>query len=191
MTKIKERFVMFIQTQETPNPQTLKFIPGVQVLKEGTLTYHLGEDHSTSPLATSLFNVEGVKGIFLAEKFISITKDPSAEWSVLKPILLATIMDHFVAQKPVIFEEAFSEESTEEESNETIKQIKELIETRVRPAVASDGGDIVYRGFREGIVYVELHGACSGCPSSTITLKGGIENMLKHYIPEVKGVESV
>lgn len=182
---------MFIQTQETPNPQTLKFIPGVQVLKEGTLTYHLGEDCSTSPLAAALLEVEGVKGIFLTENFISVTKDPSAEWSILKPIVLASVMDHFVAQKPVIIEGAFNAYSDNEEDDEAVKQIKELIETRVRPAVANDGGDIIYKGFKDGVVFVELHGACSGCPSSTITLKSGIENMLKHYIPEVKGVESV
>ncbi|AIF81019.1 putative iron-sulfur cluster scaffold, NifU-like protein [endosymbiont of Acanthamoeba sp. UWC8] len=183
---------MFIQTQETPNPQTLKFIPGVQVLKEGTLTYHSGEDCSTSPLAAVLLEIEGVKGIFLTDNFISVTKDPSADWSVLKPIVLASVMDHFVAQKPVIMENAFKAEAGDDgEDNEAVKQIKELIETRVRPAVANDGGDIIYKGFKEGVVYVELHGACSGCPSSTLTLKSGIENMLKHYIPEVKGVESV
>ncbi len=182
---------MFIQTQETPNPQTIKFIPGVQVMKEGTISYNFEEDFSTSPLAAALFGIEGVKGIFLTENFISVTKDPSFDWNILKPIVLASIMDHFVAQKPVILENAFSADVTEEEDSEIVKQIRELIETRVRPAVAGDGGDIVYKGFRDGIVYVELHGACSGCPSSTITLKNGIENMLKHYIPEIEGVESV
>lgn len=182
---------MFIQTQETPNPQTLKFIPGIQVLKSGTLSYNFGEECNTSPLAATLFEVEGVKGVFLAEDFISITKDPDAEWDTLKPLVLTSMMDHFLTKKPIILEEAFTDNQVQEESSETAQEIKNLIETRVRPAVAGDGGDIIYKGFEDGIVYVELHGACSGCPSSTITLKSGIENMLKHYIPEVKGVEAV
>ena len=185
---------MFIQTEETPNPQTLKFNPGVEVLKSGTMNFNKGDDISNSPLAQTIFKNENVDGVFLAQSFISITKAANGDWEVLKPIMIALIMDHFVAGHPVVNESnqnAEAEEQASDNDNEVVKEIKELIETRVRPAVAQDGGDIIFKNFDEGIVYLELHGACSGCPSSTITLKSGIENMLKHYIPEVKSVEAV
>jgi Fe-S cluster biogenesis protein NfuA len=171
----------------------LKFIPGEQVLKSGTITYNKEDDLKGSPLANELFKIEGVNSLFFTENFISVTKDADFSWEVLKPMILACIMDHFVALRPIVMDEDINQLDAiiEEEPSEITEQIKELIETRVRPAVAQDGGDIVYRGFRDGVVYLELHGACSGCPSSSVTLKSGIENMLKHYIPEVKSVESV
>ena len=183
---------MFIQTEATPNPLTLKFIPGVPVMKEGTLFYINAEQAKASPLALSLFAIQGVRAVFFGSDFITITKDEASHWEALKPMLLTGIMDHFVAGKPVVMEKPAGapSEGTGEES-ELVKQIRELIDTRVRPAVAADGGDIIFRGFADGIVSLELHGACSGCPSSTVTLKNGIENMLKHYVPEVVAVEAV
>jgi len=182
---------MFIQTEETPNPQVLKFIPdGKEVLKTG------GEEFKTqkqaaikSPLATQLFEVKGVCSVFLGKDFISITKDSNTQWEALKADIQATIMDFFVSGKEVMFEKNDSDEDGEDD--EITKQIKELIEIKVRPAVAMDGGDIVFHEFKDGIVRLELKGACSGCPSSTITLKNGIENMLKHYVPEVESVEQI
>jgi NFU1 iron-sulfur cluster scaffold homolog, mitochondrial len=183
---------MFIQTEFTPNPLTMKFIPGVPVLAEGTAFYTSADDASASPLAQTLFNVEGVTAIFLGADFITVTRKEDEPWDVLKPLLLTSIMDHFVAGKPVMTETGSKTVSaSDEEDSELVKQIKELIETRVRPAVAQDGGDIIFRGFHDGIVQLELHGSCSGCPSSTVTLKNGIENMLKHYVPEVVAVEAV
>jgi Fe-S cluster biogenesis protein NfuA len=183
---------MFIQTEETPNPLTLKFIPGVEVLKSGTMTFNNIEESQKSPLANSLLKIEGVSGVFLGEDFISITKIEDQNWALLKPAILTEIMDHFVSEKPVVLE-GIENGSSAKLDSEIAKQIKEIIDEKVRPAVAQDGGDIVFRGFDEdtGIVVLEMHGACSGCPSSTITLKSGIENMLKHYIPEVTSVESV
>jgi Fe-S cluster biogenesis protein NfuA len=186
---------MFIQTEATPNPLTLKFIPGVSVLESGTAFFTNAEDAAISPLATELFAVEGVNAVFLGSDFITITKDEASEWNTLKAPLLTSIMDFFVAKKPVMLsgEKAGKPEAASEngEDTELVKQIQELIDTRVRPAVAQDGGDIIFRGFSDGIVSLELHGSCSGCPSSTITLKNGIENMLKHYVPEVIAVEEV
>lgn len=181
---------MFIQTEPTPNPLTLKFIPGVAVMQEGTRFFVSAEEAQRSPLALALFAVSGVTAVFLAADFITITKSADSEWETMKPMLLTAIMDHFVAGRAVMLEEtggpvAFSDD------DELSRQIRELIDTRVRPAVAQDGGDIIFRGFKDGIVSLELHGACSGCPSSTATLKGGIENMLKHYVPEVIAVEAV
>jgi len=185
---------MFIQTESTPNPLTLKFIPGIAVMPQGaqaqTAFYTSAEAAKDSPLAQALFGIDGVSAVFLAADFLSVTRTDSMDWITLKPMLLHTIMDHFVAGRPVIIGKQDAEENTEEDS-EIVAQIKELIETRVRPAVAMDGGDIVYRGFHDGIVQLELHGACSGCPSSSATLKSGIENMLKHYVPEVVSVEAV
>ena len=181
---------MFIQTEPTPNPLTLKFTPGVNVLETGTAFFTTSEDAGVSPLAASLFEVEGVNAIFLGSDFITVTKDEASHWEALKPILLTTIMDHFVSGKPVMISAGQAVVSNAEDSD-LVKQIKELIETRVRPAVAQDGGDIIFKGFADGIVQLELHGSCSGCPSSTITLKNGIENMLKHYVPEVIAVEAV
>lgn len=181
---------MFIQTEATPNPNTLKFIPGVPVMKEGTAFFTAAEEAARSPLARTLFAQADITAVFLAADFITVTKQAEAEWSILKPSLLAAIMDHFVAGLPVVEEESRKLEVQGEET-ELTRQIRELIDTRVRPAVAMDGGDIVYKGFKDGIVQLELHGACSGCPSSTATLKNGIENMLKHYVPEVIAVEAV
>lgn len=187
---------MFIQTESTPNPLTLKFIPDVTVMESGTAFFTNAEDAEISPLAVELFAVEGVTAIFLGSDFITVTKDEASQWEVLKAPLLTTIMDFFVAKKPVMLSSkqsvsASASTNVNENDSDLIKQIKELIETRVRPAVAQDGGDIIFHGFEDGIVQLELHGSCSGCPSSTITLKNGIENMLKHYIPEVIAVEAV
>ena len=182
---------MFIQTEETPNPQVLKFIPdGKEVLKSGSEEFKTQKQAATrSPLATQLFEIRGIVSIFLGKDFISITKNPDKEWDTLKADIQATIMDFFVSGKEILFEKSESEE--ESDDDEVTKQIKELIEIKVRPAVAMDGGDIVFHEFKDGIVYLELKGACSGCPSSTITLKNGIENMLKHYVPEVESVEQI
>jgi len=181
---------MFIQTEATPNPLTLKFVPGVTVMESGTAFFTSAEDAKASPLAEALFRTGGVTAIFLGGDFVTVTKGVEDDWETLKPTLLTTIMDHFVAGKPVMLKPGAAAASNENDSD-IVKQIKELIETRVRPAVAQDGGDIIFRGFEDGIVQLELHGSCSGCPSSTITLKNGIENMLKHYVPEVVAVEAV
>jgi Fe-S cluster biogenesis protein NfuA len=185
---------MFIQTEATPNPQTLKFLPGVAVMTQGSTAFYTTAEAAgkESPLAAQLFSHEGIHAIFLGSDFITVTKSESSSWDTLKPLLLTSIMDHFVAGRPVMKGESASGGSSEADT-ELAKQIRELIETRVRPAVAQDGGDIVFRGFDEatGTVQLEMHGACSGCPSSTLTLKQGIENMLKHYVPEVQNVEAV
>jgi Fe-S cluster biogenesis protein NfuA len=183
---------MFIQTEATPNPLTLKFIPGVAVMESGTAFFTSAEDATISPLAVELFAIEGVTAIFLGSDFITVTKDEASDWGVLKAPILTTIMDFFVAGRSVMLAAKKSEANQVSESDsDIVKQIKELIETRVRPAVAQDGGDIIFHSFTDGIVSLELHGSCSGCPSSTITLKNGIENMLKHYIPEIVAVEAV
>ena len=185
---------MFIQTEQTPNPATLKFLPGVTVLNEGTADFRSPEDASLSPLAQRIFQVDGVEGVFLTTDFITITKSDEKEWYLLKPSLLGIIMEHFTAGRPVLVgtgsddEVVYDDEGADEE---VVSQIRELIDTRVRPAVAMDGGDIVYRGFRDGVVFLHMQGACAGCPSAGATLKMGIENMLRHYIPEVQAVEPV
>jgi Fe-S cluster biogenesis protein NfuA len=181
---------MFIETHDTPNPHTMKFIPGVPVLTSGIKSFNVEEDASQSPLAQNLFKIDGVKGVFLTPDFITVTKSAEHDWNYLKTIVLASIVDHFVAGMPVYLETITTAQEAYDH-DEITKQVIELIDTRVRPAVAQDGGDIIFKSFEDGIVYVELHGACSGCPSSTITLKSGIENMLKHYIPEVQSVESI
>lgn len=181
---------MFIQTQETPNPETLKFIPGNVVIEEGTATFHAEDDLSRAPLAQTIFNVKGIKSVFFARDFVTVTKQADQDWSYLKPLMLSCIMDHFMAGFPAVLE-TVERSATNVSDDEITKQIKEIIETKVRPAVAQDGGDITFKEFKDGVVYLEMHGACSGCPSSTVTLKSGIENMLKHYIPEVISVESV
>jgi Fe-S cluster biogenesis protein NfuA len=182
---------MFIQTEDTPNPDTLKFIPGTAVLDKGTSDFPNSESANTSPLASRLFEIEGVSRVFLATDFISVTKQTELDWNNLKPSILTGIMDHFSSGLPVINQ---SDESNLENSNaedsETIKQIKDLLETRVRPAVAMDGGDISFCSFESGVVTLQMKGACAGCPSSTATLKMGIENMLRHYIPEVTEVRA-
>tara|TARA_B100000315_G_scaffold192423_1_gene182856 strand:+ start:141 stop:680 length:540 start_codon:yes stop_codon:yes gene_type:complete len=179
---------MFIQTEATPNPATLKFIPGREVLASGSADFPNLEAAAGSPLARRLFEVDSVERVFFGVDFISVTKS-DGEWPHLKPAILGVIMEHFTADLPVM-DETQSEERSEED-DETVKQIKELLDIRVRPVVAQDGGDIVYHGFEDGIVYLHMQGACAGCPSSTMTLKHGIENMLRHYIPEVAEVRQI
>jgi Fe-S cluster biogenesis protein NfuA len=179
---------MFIQTEPTPNPATLKFLPGRAVLASGTLDMRDKESAARSPLAERLFGVAGVSGVFFGSDFIAVTKN-GGEWQQLKPAILGAIMEHFMSGAPIVngADAAASEgdEFFEEKDSETVAAIKELIEARVRPAVANDGGDITFRGFKDGIVYLDMKGACSGCPSSTATLRHGIENLLRHYLPDV------
>jgi Fe-S cluster biogenesis protein NfuA len=186
---------MFIQTEATPNPATLKFIPGRPVLHQGTLEFLNPETSKASPLATRLFEIEGVKGVFFATDFISVTKG-DGEWQHLKPAILGVIMEHYlsgaaVTDAPEAAHGIQPNEFFAPEDEETVKTIKELLETRVRPAVAQDGGDITFQGFRDGVVYLHMRGACSGCPSSTATLRHGIENLLRHFVPEVQEVRPV
>jgi Fe-S cluster biogenesis protein NfuA len=182
---------MFIQTEVTPNPATLKFLPGRTVLSGGSVDMPDAGSARRSPLAERLFQVEGVTGVFLGGDFITVTKRGDKQWELLRPALLGIIMEHFVADRPILSEGTTTTAESGEEDTEIVSQIKELLDTRVRPAVAQDGGDIVFRGFERGIVYVHLQGSCSGCPSSTATLRMGIENMLKHYVPEVMEVRAV
>lgn len=183
---------MFIQTEHTPNPATLKFLPGCPVMQSGTANFTSSGEAQVSPLAEGLFGVDGVSGIFLGSDFITVTKTDDKDWEVLKPQILGAIMEHFQSGKAVMSESAPQGGAEESEAGDAIgKQIKELIDTRVRPAVAQDGGDIVFKGFEDGIVYLHMQGACAGCPSSTATLKHGIENMLRHYIPEVTEVRAI
>ena len=182
---------MFIQTEDTPNPQTLKFMPGENVLEKGTEDFSNLDAAKISPLASRLFDVEGVSRVFLGSDFISITKNIDIDWNILKPSILTAIMEHYTSGFPVlkdIKKDNLIENNVED--TETIKQIKDLLETRVRPAVAMDGGDITFCSFEDGIVTLQMKGACAGCPSSTATLKMGIENMLRHYIPEVIEVKA-
>ena len=185
---------MFIQTEQTPNPQTLKFLPGKVVMDDGTAFFQNISEAADSPFARRLFDVEGVEGVFFGSDFITITKDQSIDWQILKPLILGSIMDHYNSGDETISKEIQKENTSlkfSENDDDIVKQIKELLDTRVRPAVAMDGGDIVYDSFKDGIVYLHMQGACSGCPSSTATLKMGIENMLKHYVPEVQEVRPV
>lgn len=183
---------MFIQTEMTPNPATLKFLPGCEVMPDGTANFTRPEEAGDSPLALRLFGLDGVAGVFLGSDFVTVTKMPDREWDSLKPIILGSIMDHFTSGQPVVREGATPASVVDDgEDDEIVAQIKELIETRVRPAVAQDGGDIVFRGFEDGIVYLHMQGSCSGCPSSTATLRHGIENMLRYYVPEVQEVRPV
>ena len=184
---------MFIETEGTPNPATLKFLPGLAVMAQGTADFASAAVADRSPLAMSLFGLPGVARVFLGADFITVTKSEAVAWPVLKPQVLGAIMEHFVAGRPVLDGEvqAAAEADVAPEDREIVEQIKELLETRVRPAVASDGGDIVFHGYRDGIVKLHMQGSCSGCPSSRATLKHGIENMLRHYVPEVVGVEQV
>ncbi len=184
---------MFIQTEETPNPATLKFLPGRAVMEQGTADFATAEAAQRSPLAERLFQVDGIARVFLGSDFVTITKSDVKDWSVLKPALLGVIMEHFIAGKPVILAEstASAAPAAADEDDEIVTQIKELLDTRVRPAVAQDGGDIVFHSFEDGVVYLHMQGSCSGCPSSTATLKMGIENMLRHYVPEVLEVRPV
>jgi Fe-S cluster biogenesis protein NfuA len=184
---------MFIETEGTPNPATLKFLPGREVLGNATADFAAPEAAARSPLAAALFELPGVARVFLGADFITVTNSGAVAWQALKPQVLGAIMEHFVAGRPVIEGEAemAAEEDVADEDAEIVAQIKELLDTRVRPAVAGDGGDIIFRGYRDGVVRLHMQGACSGCPSSTATLKHGIENMLRHYVPEVVAVEQV
>lgn len=187
---------MFIETETTPNPATLKFLPGRPVLPSGTLEIRDSADAQKSPLAQALFEVPGVAGVFFGSDFISVTKR-DGEWQEIKPAVLGTIMEHFVSGAPILAEGATEDPHTEvdefflPEDAAVVEQIKELIDTRVRPSVAADGGDIKFRGYRDGIVYLGMKGSCSGCPSSTATLKHGIQNLLRHYVPVVHTVEQI
>jgi Fe-S cluster biogenesis protein NfuA len=179
---------MFIQTEATPNPATMKFLPERTVLETGTLEIKSRDDAAQSPLAQRLFDIGGVSGVFFGSDFIAVTKD-SNEWPQLKPMILGAIMEHYMSGAPLLntaaAESDEGDEFFEEADAETVATIKELIDSRVRPAVASDGGDITFRGFKDGIVYLNMKGACSGCPSSTATLRHGIQNLLRHFVPDV------
>ncbi len=184
---------MFIQTEATPNPATLKFIPGRSVLSSGTAEYRDRGDADQSPLATRLFDIDGVTGVFFGSDFISVTKGET-DWQHLKPAILGAIMEHYMSGAPVVTTDEgndVTEGNYDPADEEIVSTIKELLETRVRPAVAQDGGDITFHGFRDGIVYLQMRGACSGCPSSTATLRHGIENLLRHFCPEVQEVQAV
>ncbi len=185
---------MFIQTESTPNPATLKFLPGQSVLEMGTADFPDASGAGISPLAQRLFAVDGVSGVFFGTDFITVTKADAIDWDHIKPALLGAIMEHFQSGQPVMASDAKASSGHAEhsgEDGEIVGQIKELLDTRVRPAVAQDGGDITFHGFERGVVYLHMQGACAGCPSSTLTLKMGIENLLRHYIPEVTEVRPV
>ena len=190
---------MLIQTEPTPNPATLKFLPGETVMTAGTRDFAAPEEAEASPLAEAIFSLGDVEGVFFGRDFISVTAAPGVEWRQLKPQVLGILLDHFSSGAPLfragsaagIAIAGDDEIGDEGEDADVVAQIRELIDTRVRPAVAQDGGDIVYRGFKGGTVFLALQGACSGCPSSTMTLKNGIEGLLKHYVPEVEAVEAV
>jgi Fe-S cluster biogenesis protein NfuA len=184
---------MFIETEGTPNPATLKFLPGRAVMGDTTADFASADAADRSPLASALFALPGVSRVFLGTDFITVTKSEDEAWQDLKPQVLGTLMEHFVAGRPIIESAGttVAEEEISPEDQEIVDQIKELLDTRVRPAVASDGGDIVFHGYRDGVVKLHMQGACSGCPSSRATLKHGIENMLRHYVPEVVAVEQV
>jgi Fe-S cluster biogenesis protein NfuA len=183
---------MFIQTETTPNPATLKFLPGKAVLPQGTLDLRNKEDAARSPLAAKLFEIPQVAGVFFAQDFITVTK-ADGEWQHLKPAILGAIMEHYLSGEPILKSGASARTADDEEffdagDASTVATIKELIETRVRPAVANDGGDITFRGYKDGVVFLNMKGACAGCPSSTATLKNGIENLLRHFVPDVQEV---
>ncbi len=192
--------IMLIETEATPNPSTLKFLPGQPVMEAGTRDFAVPEEAEASPLAEALFSLGDVTGVFFGRDFISVTAAPGVNWGDLKPDVLGILMEHFSANMPlfragsaagIAVPPADAEFAENPEDAEIVAQIKELIETRVRPAVANDGGDIVFRGFDQGKVYLQMQGACSGCPSSTMTLKNGIEQLLRHYVPEVTEVRAV
>ncbi|WP_226779316.1 NifU family protein [Oceaniglobus trochenteri] len=185
---------MFIQTESTPNPATLKFLPGQTVLETGTADFPTPESGASSPLAKRIFAVDGISGVFLGNDFVTVTKDDGVDWDHVKPAILGAIMEHFQSGAPAIEGEAQTgggHAAHDGPDGAIVGQIKELLDTRVRPAVAQDGGDITFHGFDRGIVYLHMQGACAGCPSSTLTLKMGIENLLRHYIPEVVEVRPV
>ena len=183
---------MFIQTEQTPNPSTLKFLPGRVVMDKGTMDFAGADTATASPFAKRLFAVEGVERVFFGADFVTVTKADDKDWQILKPSILGGIMEHYTSGEPVLAGEAApSAGDASADDDEVVAQIKDLLETRIRPAVAQDGGDIVFHDFREGVVYLQMQGSCSGCPSSTATLKMGIENLLKHYVPEVVEVQAV
>jgi Fe-S cluster biogenesis protein NfuA len=188
---------MFIQTEATPNPATLKFIPGKPVLPGGTRDYRSAEDAAESPLAAKLLGIKGVTGVFLGHDFVTVQRS-GAEWQQLKPAILGTIMDHYMSGVPILSDDTAKHDQVvsegeffEPEHGDIVKTIKELLDSRVRPAVAQDGGDITFKGFKEGVVYLNMQGSCAGCPSSTATLKHGVENLLRHFVPEVTEVRPV
>jgi Fe-S cluster biogenesis protein NfuA len=191
---------MFIETEVTPNPATLKFLPGRPVMTSGTLDIRSEEGASQSPLAKALFAIDGISGVFFGSNFISVTKS-GGDWQELKPIVLGAIMEHFMSGEPLLNSESSlalgagdqgdSKEFFAASDADTVAEIKKLLETHVRPAVANDGGDIKFRGFRDGTVYLAMKGSCSGCPSSTATLRHGIQNLLKHFLPDVQAVEQI
>jgi Fe-S cluster biogenesis protein NfuA len=183
---------MFIQTEETPNPATMKFLPGREVLAQGTLDIPNADKAAVSPLAEALFATEGVRGVFLAHDFITVTKTDAKEWPVLKPTILTIIMEHFTANRPVLAAtENAAASVAHTDTSDIANKIRELLDTKVRPAVAQDGGDITFHSFENGVVYLHLKGSCAGCPSSTATLKSGVERMLMHYIPEIREVKQM
>lgn len=185
---------MFIQTESTPNPATLKFLPGQTVMDAGTADFPSAEAGEASPLANRIFGIDGVTGVFFGNDFVTVTKAEATEWDHVKPAILGAIMEHFQSGQPVMAGEAQPSSGHADHTGpdgEIVVQIKELLDTRVRPAVAQDGGDITFHGFEKGVVYLHMQGACAGCPSSTLTLKMGIENLLRHYIPEVIEVRPV
>lgn len=189
---------MFIETQDTPNPNTIKFLPGQPVMESGVYEFTTIDQTTISPLAAQIFSLGEIKRVFFGANFISVTKEESGDWGILKARIMAAIMDHTMTGLP-LFQDGFDPTASnddnnhggDDDDNELVQQIKELIETRVRPAVAQDGGDIVFSRFDQGVVYVHMRGACAGCPSSTLTLKSGIENMLRHYVPEVLEVRQI
>lgn len=187
---------MFIQTEDTPNPDSLKFLPEEELKNtRGPINFSTPEDAEKSPLAQALFGIEGVTGVFYGSDFITVSKDQKTDWVEIKAAIMLTIMEHFSRRTPLFADETQANSTSSNEINDSdsdiVKEIKEIIEHRVRPAVAQDGGDIIFHSFEDGLLKLELHGACSGCPSSTITLKNGIENMMRHYVPEVETVEAI
>lgn len=183
---------MFIQTEATPNPASLKFLPGRSVLGSGSANYTDAESaRHASPLASSLFDIAGVEGVFFGGDFITVTKAEGRDWAILKPMILGAIMDHFLSGQPVLTAAQTAARAGEDVDSAIVAQIKELIATRVQPVVARDGGDITFHSFEDGIVYLHMRGACSGCPSATATLKNGIETMLRHFVPEIQSVQAI
>jgi Fe-S cluster biogenesis protein NfuA len=185
---------MFIQTEATPNPATLKFLPGRPVLDTGTLDMRDKEAAAPSPLAQRLFEIPHVTGVFYGSDFISISKEDGGDWQQIKPAILGAIMEHYMSGAPIVAQDAANasaDEFFDAADADTVATIKDLIETRVRPAVAGDGGDITFKGYKEGVVYLHMKGACSGCPSSTATLKHGIQNLLRHFVPDVQEVRPI
>ncbi len=183
---------MFIQTESTPNPATLKFLPGQMVLEAGSADFPNAEAAAQSPLASRIFDTGAVTGVFLGHDFVTVTKAEGTDWAHVKPGVLGAIMEHYQSGQPALIGEAAAAHSVQDGPDaDIVRQIKDLLDTRVRPAVAQDGGDITFHGFDRGVVYLHMKGSCAGCPSSTLTLKMGIENLLRHYIPEVREVRPV